>query len=231
MRKNLLRVLGPICLFAYMAECLASSAMPTLAQQSDYVEGKWSDACPCKVACPCWKTKRSSSQLCVNVQVFQVTSDSSSSNKLTGSRFVLLNLPDDSYQAPRADTLFIDVTLPDSKSAQIESLVKNTFGTFKVVRVPIEIMERDSRLNVRVAERLRYEAETDGKAPAQEVIEHLYPWLHNPEQGYTVSADIKYGRDNKESIQYSRSNSIFAKFRMLKPNAEPSLRSTSAPQK
>ena len=64
------------------------------------LEGVWSDACPCKIPCPCWKTQTANVVRCVNPQVFHITKGHFGSHDLSGVTFVLVGLPNRNYGPP-----------------------------------------------------------------------------------------------------------------------------------
>lgn len=180
-----------------------------------YLSGLWSDACPCKIPCPCWRTNHSSAPECINVHVFRITHDEASGLNLSGSEFVLIAAPKSLYAAPTPVRLFIDPSVSDSKLAGIKSLITRYFGPIEIVRLPIRFSESDHSQSVEIPGMLTYTVRSLGEPPAPTVKDYLYPWLVNPMQG--VVREVDYNAPGHKAIHYSGTNSLLAEFRMLWP--------------
>lgn len=74
--------------------------------QSD-IAGVWSDACPCKIPCLCWRSKPKVLR-CVNVQVFHIDHGFYDGINLAGATFVLVSSADDNLSAPTPKILYVD---------------------------------------------------------------------------------------------------------------------------
>jgi len=184
--------------------------------RAGFIVGQWSDACPCKIPCPCWRTRRSSSPNCVNVHVFRITDDESAGTNLAGSVFVLLQIPRSAYAAPSPETLFLDRLTPADKSVAIETLIRSYFGAVKTVRVPLRFSENEHGQSVQIPGVLTYRVRPLREPPLQTVADYLYPWLSDPIQG--VAVEVTYRVPGHKTIRYSETNSIFAQFRLLRPD-------------
>jgi Protein of unknown function (DUF1326) len=112
-----------VCLFL---AALLSSAASIGGDELHTISGEWSDACPCGIPCHCWKHGISSARRCVNFHVFRVESGLFKGVDLTGTVFVLLNVPRTPGEAPSANTLIVDAN--SKKSALIESGFQQMFG-------------------------------------------------------------------------------------------------------
>lgn len=182
----------------------------------DYVSGSWTDACPCRVPCPCWRTGRSSAPECVNLHVFYVTHDSSQDANLKNARFILLNIPTSTYHAPTPQVLFIDLHTDDRRATLIKAMVKKYFGEVEVRRVPIDVNQQTRSQTANIPGVLDYQVQfPDEATPLPEVRTYLYPWLSNPVQGLTFK--VEYTSLDGKKVSYSGTNSIKAIFRMKKP--------------
>jgi hypothetical protein len=156
----------------------------------DYVSGSWTDACPCRVPCPCWRTGRSSASECVNLHVFNVTYDSSQDTNLNRARFILLNIPMSTHRAPRPQTLFIDLHTDDRRTTLIKAMVSQYFGEVEVRRVPIDFSQQTHSQTVSIPGVLEYQVQfLDELSPLPEVANYLYPWLSKPVQGVTSKVE------------------------------------------
>jgi hypothetical protein len=180
-----------------------------------YILGKWSDACPCHIPCPCWRTSRASARVCLNVHVFRITRDESSDSNLAGLTFVVLMKPNAAYEDPSPRSLYIDSGVPTQQAAEIESLVERLFGRLQSVRAHIRFSEDHDIQRVKISGVLDYKVRTAGAGPAEEVRKYMYTWLSKPVQG--VALDVRYKEPGHEPIHYSGTNSISAEFRLEKP--------------
>lgn len=187
--------------------------------QPAYVAGRWSDACPCDVPCPCWRTSRASARVCLNVHVFHIRTDESSASNIARLGFVLLMKPKAAYGAPSPSTLYIDSVVPMQQVVEVENLVRQTFGDLQTVRLPIRFSENHLIQSVEIPGVLDYKVRRGREAPTGDVANYLYSWLSKPVQG--VALDVRYQEPGREAIHYSGTNSISAEFRLEKvPNAD-----------
>lgn len=175
-----------------------------------YISGVWSDACPCKAPCPCWKTHRSSSVRCVNFHVFKVEHGEVGGYKLTGAIFVLLNLPKAPHSAPTADTLFIDSKVSEDKAAVIESVILSHLGPLHVQSVAMKLDSQGDRQQLNIPGILAYAIETQGASPPPSVADFLYPWLTSAKQGRVRF--VKYVGEGNQSVEYLGTNALMAQF-------------------
>jgi Protein of unknown function (DUF1326) len=182
----------------------------------DYVSGLWTDACPCKVPCPCWRTGHSSAPDCVNLHVFYITHDTGLDSNLNEARFILLNIPVSSHNAPAPQALFIDLHTDDRRSTLIKALVSEYFGDVEVRRVPIDVSQQMHSQTASIPGVLDYQVQfPDEVSPIPEVADYLYPWLSKPVQGLTFK--IEYTSLDGKKVRYSGTNAIKANFRMKRP--------------
>src|SRR5271165_4625343 len=78
------------------------------------LSGTWSDACPCKPPCPCWRTRKSNVPACVNLQLYRPDSEQDNSRSASHSAFLLVGTPERSYQAPTSYVLYFDTHTPEA---------------------------------------------------------------------------------------------------------------------
>jgi hypothetical protein len=178
-----------------------------------YLSGTWSDACPCKIPCSCWKTLRSSASLCVNFQVFKIEDGVYDGEDLAGVVFVVLNEPGASGEAPLPHTVFLP-NLEKNKSAALEKAVNDLLNlrTARVVHSAIKHVLNHNEQKVEIPGILKYDIYVNGNYPSKDVSDHVYSWLSNPKQGHTKS--VIYLPDG---VKYSKTNALFARFKIPIP--------------
>lgn len=182
-----------------------------------YISGTWSDACPCNIPCSCWSRRESSAQTCVNFHVFRIQSGWYDGADLTGSVFVLLNLPKGPRQAPVPDTLFVAADDP-RKAAAIEDGLKRLFGFTAptVSRTSIQYFESGRKQKVSIPGLLSYEVSFEREQRlSADVSDNLYNWLSSPKQGSVES--VVYSPTAGERVKYANTNAISAEFRIRVP--------------
>lgn len=184
---------------------------------SDYISGTWSDACPCNIPCPCWKRHESSAQMCVNFHVFKIQSGSYEGADLSGSVFVLLNLPKAPRQVPVPDALFV-ATDDGRKAAAIEDGLRHLFGFTAptVSRTSIQYFDSGKKQRVSIPGLLSYEVSFERKQRlSDDVSDNLYSWLSNAKQGSVKL--VVYSPATGEKVKYAHTNAISAEFRIRVP--------------
>jgi hypothetical protein len=133
---------------------------------------------------------------------------------LTGSTFILLNLPANPGEAPIPNTLFVDTT-DGQKALAIESAVRNLFGfsPATVSRAPIEYQESGKTLQVIIPGLLSYNISFRREQPLSPVVsDGLYLWLSNPKQEIVQS--VIYSPKAQNRVEYFKTNAISAEFRI-----------------
>ena len=180
------------------------------------LEGTWSDACPCTVPCPCWRTQRASARRCVNLQVFHIEKGHFERFDLSGSTFVLAGVPADEYGTPDLYRVYSDPTLG---SADVAALFTTAFGlplgrgaeTVPSIKAEIEA----SAHSVTIPELLFYEVAPEtangSVQPSPEVGPYLYPWIRDSRQWQTRR--VNYNLDGKE-VTYSGTNGLKGRFKI-----------------
>src|SRR5882724_8849943 len=91
---------------------------------SETVSGVWSDSCPCRVPCPCWKTGKASANKCVNVQVYQAHSFGLQKEN---TLFVLVGVPKHPYGAPEDYSLYVDPHVTKDNLDQLKDLLASFY--------------------------------------------------------------------------------------------------------
>lgn len=184
---------------------------------SAYISGTWSDACPCKIPCPCWSNHESSAQVCTNFHVFRIETGSYHGVDLSGSVFVLLNLPKGVRQRPIANTLFVNADDP-RRAETIERGFRDlfAFAAPKVLRAPIHYSQSGRRQTVLIPGLLSYNLSFEREQRlSPDVSLNLYHWLSNARQGFVQS--VLYYPERDERVEYSNTNAISAQFRVPVP--------------
>ena len=208
-----------LCLFLSLLLTLAGVVIYAqgTGQGTNYISGTWSDACPCEIPCPCWQKHEPSVQRCVNFHVFRIQNGSYHDVDLSGSVFVLLNLPTEPWHPPAPDTLFVDAN--DSKKAAAMAnafKILFSFAPPKVLRTPIEYAISGRKQRVSIPGLLSYAVSFEHEqtlSPA--TSQNLYSWLSNARQGSVDS--VVYSPTAGEEVKYSNTNALFAEFRIRVP--------------
>jgi hypothetical protein len=169
--------------------------------RSDLISGVWSDACPCLVPCGCWRTQRSAAVKCVNLHVFKVQRGTYEDVDLTGSVFVLLNLPTEAHAAPKANTLFVESSASPRQREAIEALVSNYFGPVPSKSVVIKFSQDGHGQKAVIPGLLNYKIKFREMSPADEVKDYLYTWLYDAKQGTTL--EVTYTPPGQKEVRYS----------------------------
>jgi len=153
----------------------------------------------------------------VNFHAFKIQTGSYDGVDLSGSVFVLVNLPRQSWEAPVADTLFVN-TSDVRKSAAIENSLKRlfSFAPTKVSRGPIRYHESGKKQTVSIPGLLEYRVSFErDQILSTDVSENLYYWLSNARQGLVES--LVYSPVRGKPVKYANTNAISAEFRVRVP--------------
>lgn len=186
-------------------------------EAGSYLSGTWSDACPCRIPCPCWGQHRSSARLCVNFHTFRIEDGRFHGVSLRGAVFVLLNLPQGPYEEPVAGTLFVSKGDED-RATVIENALGDVFGLApdSVSLNSIEYLESGTTVVVKIPGLLSYRVSFPrGKELSPEVSKGLYPWLFDARQG--VVETVVYAPQKAETVAYSGTNALWGRFRIPVP--------------
>jgi uncharacterized protein DUF1326 len=188
---------------------------PVVAKTNSYkVTGVWSDACPCKIACPCWSTNHSQAKYCVNVQVFSL-SGQLEGRTLNHSILALLNYPAKAFEAPQPYLLYADAdTTPELQEAIIR-LFANEYHLSPSQGLRLAALNSSfspASQKVNIPGILKYDVTAPSSLSARrldsDVRDHLYSWLYDSEQWSVRNLTLKLGR---KKISYKGTNSIAAK--------------------
>jgi hypothetical protein len=178
------------------------------------VSGFWSDACPCKIPCPCWRTGHSSAPKCLNLHLYRILQDDSETANLRGLQFVVLESPDAPYAAPVARTVFVDSLTSDGQIIALTGLAEKYLGHVQFVRQHLVFRETRGNQRLEIPDLLSFNIEISNSPPQNEVSNFLYSWLKNPKQG--VASEVWYGPAGQEAIKYSGTNALTAEFHMVR---------------
>lgn len=176
------------------------------------LEGVWSDACPCRIPCPCWRNQNANVVRCVNPQVFHITKGHFGGHDLSGVTFVLVGLPNRDYGPPdfyRAYGSMKDIPTADLFATVFQLPLER--GT-EAISVP-QVKLSDSSHFIRIPNLLTYDVGAnvyDGPL-SPELDGYLYPWLRDAKQ-WTVRR-VEYG-SGAERISYAGTNSLTGRFKI-----------------
>ncbi len=185
-------------------------------QQSYEAEGVWSDACPCKIPCPCWRTGQSNVARCINVQMFHVRSGLFQGKDIAGLTFLLVGMPDAEYERPIFDKAYAQ-SGPGANSFDAV-LLQNLFGV--QARSGVQVV---SNMKVRLEPSfqradvhglLQYDVGSPRGHVIQlshEVGDYLYPWLRDAKQWETRKVSFRL---DGSTLSYHGTNSIVGEFRV-----------------
>jgi|HubBroStandDraft_1064217.scaffolds.fasta_scaffold71271_1 hypothetical protein len=176
--------------------------------------GTWSDACPCKIPCPCWRTQRANVPRCLNVQLYapSVAMEKAKQNVV----FVLVGSPTTQYGSPSNFSLYVDKGMPTSTLEFMRGFFADNYGiaphTEKIVSINASL-SRDSE-SVEIPDLLAYKVSASSQMLDVNVEKYLYPWLTNPRQW--VSSSVTY-KSNGKTEEYEGTNSLSANFDLNQP--------------
>lgn len=216
-RGSAYRVLLPKMVFAVALVILAleisTATGRRISEDQSVIIGTWTDACPCKVPCPCWRTGRSNVARCVNPQVFEIKTGDFKNVDLGGTTFVILNLPAFDFGAPSARVAYVDRNVDPLKVSALQIVIQRSIGNVQLVRSNnVLVKSTRHRQDVNIPGVIAYTIvlPRDNQLSRQ-VRDHLYPWLSNGKQG--IAYQVVY-RDGDGVVEYSGTNAMFARFRM-----------------
>jgi hypothetical protein len=183
------------------------------ARAEEAMIGAFSDACPCRIPCTCWRTSKANVERCFNVHVYSVKPGPNAGSKARNSTFVFIGIPTRPYEAPAPYKLFVDESAPAKVVGQMSAFFYNNYGISSTVieRVPIQANVSQNSHSVIIPGVLTYKVSPSDKSLAPEVRDFLYPWLHRPQQWEVRQVRYTSGSDNTD---YSGTNSVSAEFRI-----------------
>jgi hypothetical protein len=182
-----------------------------------HIEGTWSDACPCHISCPCWRTQKAQARRCLNVQVFHIEKGYFEGSELAGATLVMIGMPSDEYGTPDLYRAYSD----RSVGAPITPLFETTFGlqlargteTVSSIKVKID----PSMHSVTIPGLLSYVVAGEAVRPTAEVEPYLYPWIRDARQWRT--RHVRYTLSGDE-VMYSGTNALEGRFRISSAESE-----------
>ena len=180
------------------------------------IAGTWTDACPCKISCPCWATGLANVPRCVNIQTFQISAGKFAGAELAGRGFVLLNLPRSRGAAPSPQEIYVDphMSVPDANA--IHQLAELQLGPLRMIRYPVRMHWDKSRLVLKIPGVLSYHIEAlEHEPPAQGLKDNVYPFLQSLKQWRAKR--VSYFGNATAAIAYSGTNALTANFRFPAP--------------
>jgi len=182
--------------------------------QSSAIVGSWTDACPCPIVCPCWKSHKSSARSCINFHVFHIESGRFHGVDLQASTFVLVNSPLVLGDAPAPDTLITQTADPEKvRILQEGVLLWFGFAPPKTLRATIAYRETASEQEITIRNLLSYKIRFNQRQPISfDVSDYLYPWLFDARQG--IAKSVVYSPAGQSAVRYSHTNALRGRFRI-----------------
>lgn len=155
--------------------------------------------------------------MCTNFQVFRIRNGSYHGVNLSGSVFILMNLPVDPGKQPVAHTLFVDAN-DATKIAATQDALRNLFGFAppNVLGTSIKTRFTKATEDVSIDGLLSYRVSFDqerGLSPG--VSENLYDWLSNPRQG--IVRVVLYSPPIGATVKFANTNAISGTFHIQVP--------------
>jgi hypothetical protein len=184
--------------------------------------GAWSDACPCKIPCSCWRSERANVARCVNVQVYAPKLADGGEGTKHGPVFVLVGVPATPFLSPSSFSLFIDARMPKSTVDLMSDFFEDNYGiqpgTGKIV--PIKTALYPDSQTVKIPGALSYQVRLLSEDVDPNVKEYLYPWLGEPRQWRTRA--VHYTSSAGKVDKFSGTNALSAGFNLGEPEwAQP----------
>jgi hypothetical protein len=174
------------------------------------ISGNWSDACPCSVPCPCWRTGRANGPHCWNVQVFQLE------KPLTRRETLILVGSSEGYWAPSQYILYTDKTADDSGIRKLSGFFEANYGVDVRASRRAEIRDESSRgqLRIEIPGILKYYIEPSPATPLSGTVrDYLYSLVAKPAQWKTRL--VKYqSRESESTIEYKRTSSLIGELHL-----------------
>ena len=125
-------------------------------------------------------------------------------------------LPSEAHAAPKASELFIESRTDPRKSIAIQHLINNYFGPVPAKAAFIRFSQNGQDQRLVIPGFLNYRIRSLEIAPASEVKDYLYPWLYDTKQGITLG--VMYSAPGQSKVEYSGTNAIIGRFRMIVPS-------------
>ena len=178
------------------------------------ITGSWSDSCPCRAPCPCWRTGRANVSKCVNVQVYQAHLQGKGTTP-TDSVFVLVGVPRHPYEDPELYTLYRERDVRNDLLGGLQGLFEGFYEVklqdSQQVSISASIKEHSHQVSIPGV--LRYEVVSLRKDVVDgRLRRYLYPWLDHPKQWETRLT--KYQYPDGSSVAYRRTNALEARFHL-----------------
>lgn len=190
----------------------------TSSESADYIGGRWSDACPCEIPCPCWKIGQSKIKTCLNIQVYWIESGVLRNEKVGETLFVVVSRPVRDYLAPSPMIIYVGERASQEVTNAFSSLLRKLHGdpfTLRTERVQIHYKLQNDEHQITIPGVLDYKIhathENRALTLSNEVRAHMYSWLSEPRQG--ITRRVKYeGMDGP--VSFTGTNALFARFHL-----------------
>ena len=149
---------------------------------------------------------------CLNVQVFRPNILKPSTRKKT---FILIGWSE-GFSAPSQYVLYVDKSADDIEIRRLAHFFHTNYGVDAQASKKAEMRDESSRnqLQIEIPGILKYQVRPLPATPLSDTVrDYLYSWLVKPEQWRTRI--VKYrASENNETIEYKRTNSLVAEFRL-----------------
>jgi hypothetical protein len=184
----------------------------TMSQTAD-LKGEWSDACPCSIPCPCWRSSKSNVRHCVNIQLFHIHHGAYNGIDFDNSVFVLMNTPEGDFESPSPYLLYAPMKYQRNNITTLAQLFRERFKLsprlgIRFVRIDADI--NATRHRVSIPQVLTYDVYAEGGLSSRldnTVGPYLYPWLHATKQW---RVQVVMYLPNK--VEYQATNALYGQF-------------------
>lgn len=206
----------PVVLYAVaLTVGVPQGAAGTPQSNSSYLKGEWSDACPCKVPCPCWKTGQSSVEKCTNFHLYLIPEGRYAGKTLRNTAFVVVNVSHVSRGRPLPTVSYIELGASPVERTAVSAFLREVYpgAHIPLHRKSIKFKSTATKHLATISGLLTYEVAFpnagSSKKPVESVSSYLYPWLSEPQQGETTRVAFQGNRSN---VKYSGTNALRARF-------------------
>jgi len=186
------------------------------AEMSTAVTGQWSDACPCRMPCPCWRSARANVDRCTNVHVISLDGGTYRGAGMQGAVFVLVAESAEIGSAPTPRKLYVEKRETSARVRSIEALARRLYGDgWSTEAVDMSAQFRWKEQEVEIPDVLLFRVVSPEPPLRLErvVRDYLYPWLYDAEQWVAERVEYSSGDGGRE--RFSGTNAVRARVRIL----------------
>lgn len=132
---------------------------PAFVSRDDHIIGLWSDACPCQIPCPCWKSGKANASLCVNVQLYAISQAVLNGVATRDLQFVLVAMPTGPHGISIPRRAYVDSGVPGEKVRTMTKLIEMMYGvSVQVIRRKVHISTSSEKHEVTIPGVLTYKS-------------------------------------------------------------------------